>query len=87
MHEGDRAVRRHVGAAEVGGHDVVDTVAMHALESRLIENGSGRDRSQAEQGADSLVAGVVQLGAARGLDAVKYHGLENEQGLKGGVEL
>lgn len=87
VHERDRAVRRHVVAAEVGGHGVVDTVAVHAFESRLPEHGSGCDGAQVEEGADPLVAGIIQVGALRRLDAVNNHGLENEEGLEGRVEL
>ena len=87
VHERDPAIWRHVVAAEVGSHGVVDTVAMHAFQSRLAKHGSGRDGTQVEKSADPLVAGVVQFGAARGLDAVENHSLKNEQGLEDGVEL
>lgn len=87
VQEGDRALWRHVGAAEEGGHGVVDPIAMHALERWLTENGRCSDGTHVEEGADPVSGGVVQLGPLRDLDAVKDHGLENEQGLKGRVEL
>lgn len=83
----DAAPCSHVGAAEEGGHGVVDAVSVHALQGRLAENLRRCHGAQVEDGADPPTVGIVEVRPRRDWYLVQYHVLEQQQSLEDRVEL